>query len=33
MAGGTIKAGTLTTTTGAGSVIIPANVQLTAKAQ
>ena len=31
MAGGTIKAGTLTTTTGAGSVIIPANVQLTAK--
>ena len=31
MSGGTIKAGTLTTTTGAGSVIIPANVQLTAK--
>ena len=31
MAGGTIKAGTLTTTTGAGSVIIPAGVQFTAK--
>jgi hypothetical protein len=31
MSGGTIKAGTLTTTTGAGSVIIPAGVQFTAK--
>ena len=31
MSGGTIKAGTLTTTTGAGSVIIPSGVQFTAK--